>query len=257
MKLGAKELFLDIENSLNIYAAYPSNKPQYLRPENLLQDWFIICLAWKWGEHGKVHDVSLLDDPKRFKKDHTDDYHVVKTVRDVLAECDMVCGHNLKKFDFRKITARIAFHGLEPLPPIKIVDTLKEAKRHDFSHNGLDFLTSKFGFDRKLSHDKNMWLRILKGEEKAIKEAVKYCRGDIPGLVKLYYKLRPYMPNSSVQNANLWRADGIECCPKCSSDDIMKRGTRPTLTGRYNRYQCNECGSWMQGNKAVKRTGIK
>ena len=72
-----------------------------------------------------VKSVSLLDDPKRFKKDRTDDYHVVKTIRDTLADADMIIHHNGDRFDIRKINARLIYHGLYPLPKLVALDTLK------------------------------------------------------------------------------------------------------------------------------------
>lgn len=257
MKLAPKTLFLDIENSLNIYAAYPSKREQFLRSENLLQDWFIICAAWQWEIDGKLMTASLLDNKKAFKKNPLDDYHLTKTLRDLLAEADIVVGHNMKKHDFAKIKARIIHYGLEPLPPIKVLDTLTEARRASFSHNDLRFLAKKFNVDAKLEHPKDMWLRILRGDESAVKEAIKYCKGDIPPLVGIYKRLKPYMPAASLLNMNLWRGDGIECCPNCGGENLNRNKNCVSRTGFYTQYKCKDCGAYCSGIRRTKAALLK
>jgi hypothetical protein len=101
-----------------------------------------------------------------------------------------------------------------------------------------------------------MWMRIIRGEREAIKEAIPYCRGDIPPLVDLYNVLRPYTPSRRLPNMNLWRGVGIECCPKCAGENLQSRGFSITLSGRYHRFQCLDCGGWCQG-KAEKRVIIR
>jgi len=257
MKPAARVLVFDIETSLAIYAAYPSNKPQFLSAENMLQDWFMICVGWQWEGSSKVNSVSVLDDPKRFKRCPTDDYHVVKRLHQVISEADAIVGHNMQRFDWKKFLSRVIYHKLPPLPQPKIIDTLKEVKRAAFSHNKLSFINKKLSISEKLHHDYDMWLKILNGDAKAVRNCVKYCRGDITSTMELYLRLKPYMPSGSLPNQNLWRADGIECCRACSGEEINKRGTRTTRTGKYQMYQCKDCGAWMQGRKSLKSVNIR
>lgn len=257
MNPAPKHLFFDTETSLAIYAAYPSNKPQYLGAHNLLQDWFMICAAWQWGGQKNITSVSLIDDMKRFKKNPFDDYHVVKTLADCVREADCVIGHNMARFDMKKLTARLIYHRLDPLPPVKIIDTLAIAKSiAGFSHNSLAHLGKHFGVRQKKIHNPDMWLRIIRGDIEAVKEAIPYCKGDIPPLVDLYNVLLPYAKNNQTLNLNLWRGEGIDCCPKCSGDNLQSAGFRATVSGKYRRFRCMDCGSWSMG-KVVKRVSIK
>lgn len=250
-----KTLIFDIETSPTVVATYGIHE-QHVTYDNVIREWFMICAAWQWEGSTKVNAVSLLDDEKRFKKDPFDDYHVVKTMHDILSEAEVIVGHNMQGFDWKKLVARMIYHKLPPLNPPKIIDTLKEARKFKFTSNKLSSLCKHLGLELKQEHAKDMWLRILKGETAAVKEAVKYCKGDISATVALYLRLRPYMA-SSVVNHNLWRGDGIECCPKCGGVHIVSRGFRLTTSGKYKRYQCQDCGAWCQGNKSVKRVSIK
>ncbi len=250
-----KAVIFDIETSLSVVATYDL-KPDYINPENIIHDWFMICFCWKWLGGSRIYDSSLLDDMKRYKKNPCDDYGVVKRLYEVLSEAEMMIGHNVASFDWKKFMARVIYHGLPPIDRPLVVDTLKEARKiAKFTSNKMSYLAKHLGVENKLHHAGDMWLRILRGEAAAVREAVTYCRGDIVTTEALYLKLRPYMMNHP--NQNLWRGDGIECCTNCSSDNVIGAGTRYTVAGKYQRYQCKDCGHWMRGTKTSKRVSIK
>lgn len=247
-----KTLVLDIETSLAIYAAYPSNKPQYLGHKNMLKDWFIICFGWQWEGADKVHKYSLLNDPKRFKHDPTDDYAVVKKMHEVISDCDAIVGHNMSRFDWGKFMARVIYHGLPPVTQPKIIDTLKQAKKFKFSHNSLDYLTKYLKISEKREHSGDMWLRILRGDKSAIKECIEYCGDDIPATMALYQRLKPHMPATALPNHNVWRGDGVDCCRACGSTDIIQQGWCYSRTTKKKQWRCKQCGSWSTSKKSVK-----
>lgn len=250
-----KTVIFDIETSLDIIASY-GLREQYHSTENIIQDWFMICVSWKWLGGSRIYDSSLIDDMKRYKKNPCDDYAVVKKLHDVLSGAEVMVGHNVANFDWKKFMARVIYHGLPPIDRPLAIDTLKEARKiAKFTSNKMSYLAKHLKIENKLHHAGDMWLRILRGEAAAVKEAVIYCRGDIVTTEALYLKLRPYMPQTI--NAGLWRADGIDCCPKCGSDHLVSDGNRTTSTGRYKRYKCQECGGYCQGKKRIKTTGMK
>ncbi len=250
-----KTLIFDVETSLDILASY-GLREQYHSPNNILQDWYFICFGWKWLGGKRIYDYSILDDAKRFKKCFHDDYAVIKRLHELLSDVDIIIGHNMARFDWRKFMARVIYHRLPPIPKPAIIDTLKEARKiAAFTSNRMDYLASHLGVENKLHHAGDMWLRVLRGDAKAIQEAVTYCRGDIATTEALYLRLRPYMETHP--NFALWRADGIEACEKCGSEDIQSRGTRITKTRRYRRYQCQCCGAWSNGTVAIAKAVIK
>lgn len=248
-------IILDIETSHDILASY-GLKEQYHSPENILQDWYIICFRYRFHGGKRMYGTCILDNMRRFKKDCSDDYVVVKALHTLMLNADVVIGHNVHKFDWKKFYARVMFHHLPPLPMPQFIDTLKEIKKiSSHSSASLKHLARYFKLTAKPEHSRSMGLKILRGDIKATQECFDYCGGDIVTTEELFDFINPYtMP---LVNLNLWRADGIECCPKCSSEDIIKNGKRRTTTGVFQRYQCADCGAWMVGTQRIKGTKIK
>ncbi len=234
----------DIETSLALMATF-GLKVDYIPHENIIQDWYVICGCWKTLGEKKIHAVSVLDDPDRFAKSPIDDYHVVKTLRDMMAGYDILVHHNGDKFDVKKINARLIYHGLEPLPPLLTVDTLKEARRvAAFTSNRLDYLGKFLGLGGKDKTSGGLWLRVLSGCIKAIKEMVKYNKRDVDLLEKVYLKLLPYMKHPNVNRCGA-------SCPKCGGHDIQLRGFATTRNGTvHQRTQCKKCGAWSKFRKS-------
>jgi DNA polymerase elongation subunit (family B) len=103
----------DVENSHSLAAIF-SLYNDYISHENIVQEKFLICAAWKELGETKVHTVSILDDPKRFAKNPHDDYHVIKTLHKVLSEADVIVAHNGDQFDIKLTEGRMLYHGLYP-----------------------------------------------------------------------------------------------------------------------------------------------
>lgn len=251
-----RTLIFDIETSHDILASY-GLREQYHSPESILQDWYIICAKWKWNGGKRIYGTSVLDDMKRFKKDNTNDYVVIKALHELMSDVDIVVGHNIHRFDWKMFYTRVMFHRLPPLKMPQFICTLKETKkisRH--SSHSLKHLARYYKLtSQKIEHSRGMGIKILKGDIKATQECVDYCGGDIATTEEYYEFIKPYMIGHP--NLNLWRADGIECCVKCGDTDIQKRGFRTTVSGKFQSYQCQGCGSWMQGTRSIKRVAIR
>jgi hypothetical protein len=236
-----KIVLWDVETSLALMATF-GLKVDYIPHTNIIEDWYIICGRWKEYGKKKVHGVSLLDDPKRFAKNHKDDYHVVKALRDMVADADILVHHNGDRFDIKKLNARIIYHGLEPLPPIVTVDTLKEAKRiAAFTSHRLDYLSKHLGSKGKRPTSEGLWLRVLLGDRKAIEEMYRYNGDDVKELEFVYHRLRPYMkahPQTVVSTT-------YRC--ECGSSMVQSRGIYTNRSGViYNRFQCQSCRRWSR-----------
>lgn len=241
-----KIVLWDIETAPLIVTSWGLFKP-YLSHDNILEDTSLLCAAWKELDEKPVHAVAI--DPKEPRND----VEVVSTLRDALAEADVLVGHNGDKFDLKTLNARIAYHDLKPLPPIKTVDTLKVARKHfRFTSNRLDYLGKFLGVGRKIHTDYDLWLDILlRGDSKALDKMVAYNKQDVLLLQKVYKKLRPHMTN----HPNRRLCDG-EVCPICGEDDcLQKRGFRLTQLSKSQAYQCQVCGGWSKG-RPEERTDI-
>lgn len=211
--------------------------PNALSHDNIIQDWSIICAAWKEVGKDKVDLVSI--------KKVGDDYHVVKTLRDVLANADIIVGHNIDKFDMKKLNTRLIYHRLPPLPKIPTIDTRKKAKEAAFTSNRMDYLCKFLFGEGKMPVHYDLWLDVMRGSKKAIKKMGEYNKVDVIRNEELYLLLRPYM-KSHPHVAVLLNGEKTSC-PKCGSTKLHKQKIRVTAAGgKYQGYQCQDCGSYHQ-----------
>jgi RNase H-like protein len=218
---------------------------EYIQPENIMQERYIVCAAWKELSEKRVHAVSVLDDPKLYKKDPHNDLFVLKTLHKVLSEADVIVAHNGDSYDLRFTEARMLIQGLDPLPPITKIDTLKVAKnRFLFNANKLDYLGHVLGVGRKKKTSGGLWLRIMNGDAAAIKEIVAYNKQDVLLLERVFLKLRPYMDR--YLSRGLFGKTG---CPRCGSKHVQSRGIHKAITRVYQRFQCQACGGWFRAMK--------
>lgn len=246
-------LFLDIETSPLLLAAFGIYDQHRIPYDHVFQESFMICAAWQWLDEKRISSVSIIDDVPRWAKDHTDDYHVVKSLYDQIVMADVVIGHNIKQFDMKKFMGRVVYHKLPPFNPPQMVDTLKEARKCKFTSHKLGDLGKYLKLGNKLETEKGLWLRAAQGDARAIKAMVKYNRGDIPPLVKLYERLRPYMVRHP--NRNLF--SDVACCPKCGHTKYQQRGWTYTAVSQYRKYQCLGCHGWFSGATLGKRVLLK
>lgn len=239
----------DLETSHNIVATFRlfDKYNSMVPPENIITERFIICASWKVLGEKTVHSVSTLDDPKRYKKDIHDDYHVVKTLHGILSAADVIVAHNGDQFDKPFMETRMLFHGLPPLPPIQSIDTLKVArKRFMFNSNKLDYLGTFLKVGRKRPTTGGLWLKVLAGDRDAVREMVVYNKQDVLLLERVFQKLQPFMENHV--NRHLFGGTG---CPRCSSKHVQSRGIHRAISRVYQRWQCQGCGGWWKTAKAI------
>lgn len=244
-------LYYDIETSLQPVAVFSLLHNDYIRPDNILSERYIISAAWKWGHETKVHAVSVLDDPKRYKRNPHDDKHVVGKLRDQMLKADVIVHHNGDSFDKPYLNTRAMFHKFPPLPPITAIDTKKVAKANFYlNSNSLNYLGKFLGLGQKIHTDADLWLRVLSGERKAIEEMVRYNKQDVILLEKVFEKLQPYVTNHF--NRELL---GEEGCPRCGSQNVQSRGYHKALSRVYRRWQCQDCAGWFRS--VVNERGVK
>lgn len=237
MKNDLRVIFFDEETSLIEYAGF-SLWQDSIPISNVIRDWHIICVGYKLLGEKKTHLISVLQDPKRFKKDFNDDFYVVSELRKVLASADILVAHNGLRFDIKKFNARLIYHNLEPLPPIKFIDTLKEIKKiADITSNKLDYLGTFLKIGNKIHTGANLWMRVLRGEESAIKKMGVYCKNDVVLLEKVYLRIRKYIKSSPV---NLYK---LPQCPFCKMSSLYKKTHKVNAKGKIStQYQCKFCG---------------
>jgi len=226
----------DIETSPCIITKFQFDKNPFIDPASIQKDWFMISACWKELGNEKVNSVAITE--------VGNDYNVVKTLRDALANADIIVGHCIDRFDLRNLNTRLLYHNLPPLPKIPTIDTKKQAKSiGGFTSNKLDYLGKFLLGHGKIKTDYDLWLRVLKGEKKAIKEMVEYNKVDVIRNEELYLRLRPFMrnhPHIGVMENGV-KAD----CPKCGAAEVQNRGFTFTASGNKNqKRQCTKCNGW-------------
>jgi hypothetical protein len=234
----SKIIVFDIETApivANTWSLYP----KYLSHDNIISDWFIICAAWKEVGKDKVHTAKITT--------VGNDYEVVKTLRDALAGADAIVGHNIDKFDLKKLNTRLIVHGLEPLPKVPTIDTLKEVRKvAAFSSNRLDYLSKTLLGEGKIEVGYGLWLSVMKGSKKAINDMVAYNKVDVIRNEAVYLKLRPYMKNHPHKGVMDGEARGCSC-QACGSTKIKKNGIRVSAAGvKSQEIQCKTCNHYSR-----------
>ena len=217
---------------------------------DIVEDWQILCFAYKWADEKRVHVVGQ-DDFPGWKPGINDDEKVVKALHKLMDEADIVVAHNGDGYDIKRANARMIVHKLTPPSPFRTVDTLKVSRKiAGFSSNKLASLVEQLDLGKKMDAGGIEVLKgVLKGTKKDWAHLKKYNKMDVTILEKLYYELLPWMsnhPSLAVLN------DQPECCPKCGSTHLRKGGFYVTKVGKYKRYQCLSCSSWCRGRKLHK-----
>lgn len=246
-----KILLWDVETAKMVLRMRTYSLKQYsnfLNPMDIERDIWMVCAAWKWYGEPVVASTSVLKDAERFKNNYADDYHVVKTLWDLMDEADILVAHNGDAFDWKIFTSRcIANHLPPPNKPV-MVDTLKIARREfKFSSNQLRYLAKFLGVTDK--DDAPKWDLVAEGNEEEIGYCEKYCRQDIRTLDAIYTRLLPYITNHPhVGHRGL--------CPKCRHFDIQSAKTRYLKSGKsYKQMRCNPkggCGSYFKESDAFR-----
>lgn len=246
----AKILLFDIETSPNLSYVWGKWEQNIL---SVKENWYMISFCAKWLDKKQILCHSL-PDYSGYKKDKTNDHKLVVELWKLFNQADIIIAHNGDEFDIKKANALFLKHGLKPPTPYKTVDTKKVAKKYfRFDSNSLDDLGQYLQLGRKLKHPGfDLWLGCMVGDSSAWNLMVRYNKQDVTLLEKVYLTMLPWMTNHP--NLNLLH-DTLHSCPNCGSDKLQSRGFVMTRTAKYQRYQCQDCGSWHRGS-GVKLEGL-
>jgi len=249
---GPKILFLDTETApvrAFVWRLFKEN----VGLNQIQTDWFLLSFCAKWlGQ-----DDVIYQDLRGYVKEE-DDSLLLDTLWELLDDCDIVVGHNMKGFDVKKINARFLSMGYDCPSPYKIVDTLEIAKKQfGFTSNKLAFLTDKLCMKYKKSehgkfHGFHLWDECLKDNPDAWRELEEYNKLDVLSLEELYLKLRSW--DSKHPNVGLYYNDDKMRCNTCGSDAMIKQYGKYAYTNlsKFETYRCDNCGSHKRMRKNVR-----
>lgn len=215
--------------------------------DHIKTEWSILSYAAKWIG-GK--EVFFNHTGGRGPKKVRDDKPLMGELWSLLDCADIVVAQNGQSFDLKKINCRLVIHGLGPYSPVRIVDTLRVAKKHfGFTSNKLAWMSKYLTETKKSEHKKfpgfELWTQCLADNPAAWREMKKYNVMDVIATEQLYLKQLPWISNHPNMSAYSLREDIT--CPKCGSPNLQARGYAVTNAGQYQRLQCLGCGGWSKG----------
>jgi hypothetical protein len=210
----------------------------------VLEDWQLLCFSYKELGKKKVTVMSRKDYSER---------QLVKHLRDVIDGADIVIAQNGKKFDIRKLNAKIIGFDFKPPAAPQVVDTLLESRKYfGFTGHSLDELlvVLKAPF-RKMKHPGlDMWTESMAGNKTMLTKMERYCARDTVGLEFIYNKMKGWMSN----HPNLSQISGRpDSCPRCGNEKLHSIGVWHTKTATYPRFRCYSCNAVVRGRTAEKK----
>lgn len=243
-----KILLLDIETSPHLVTVW-GLWGQNVGINQIISPGYTLCWAAKWhGEREIMFDSVQASKPAA----------MVKRVHKLLDEADAVVHYNGTKFDIPTLNKEFLLYGLNPPSPSKQIDLLQTARRKfRLASNKLDFVAQSLGLGSKTQHKGHeLWLGCMNKDAASWRVMEKYNKQDVRLLERVYDRLMPWVighPNRALELGH--------ACPKCGSEKLQARGYIHSVTRRYQRWSCRDCGSWSQsvasepGSAKIKSVG--
>lgn len=256
---GPKILLYDVEMSLNVsyhYDQWKINIPW----QNIKHRQFMICASWQWYGQKAITSVSVLDNKSRFRKDHRDDYHVIKALAAAVDQANATVAYNGARFDEKELNTGVVKHGLPPLSDHAVLDPYQMA-RSRFRFKGGNSLANLCDFfdvaERKGKVELEDWIAATEGDPKAIRRVIAYNRDDIPPMAAIWTKLRPFVPAKINMNHFVDEDVSGGVCPACASASIVKNGVKYTRVTSRQQWQCKDCRHQFLGKKAISTVDLR
>ncbi len=241
----ARILIIDIETAP--FLAYTFRRWRAnIGQANVEKEGYVLCYAAKWfGDDNII--FSRIQEPEN-------DYEIVKEMKTLIDQADIVIAHNAVGFDLPTIATRMLFHGMTPFAPHKVVDTLKIAKQQfRFPSNSLESIAAYLGLaEQKMKHSGfGLWKRVMQMDEEAWNEMEEYNIQDILVLEKVYEKLRSW--DKFAPNMALYTASSVPRCVVCASDKLEKLDKLShTALSSFHTMRCKCCGKVMRTRQNVR-----
>lgn len=230
-----KVLVFDIETSQMFLGGFQLFN-QNFSLDQIEQDWKLISFSAKWMGEDEVFYYDISDMSER---------EVLVELWNLLDQADFVLGHNVARFDVKRVKARMLINGIKPFSPVRTLDTLQYAKQYfGFTSNRLAYLThtlcKRF---KKSSHEKfhgySLWSEFIKGNKEAIDEMREYAILDTQSVEELFLIMLPWINN--LPNFNLYLTEVDTESWEWDGKYVY------TNLGKYKQYRCLNTGRYMRG----------
>lgn len=215
----------------------------------------ILVACAKWVGDDEFALSMRIDEAKGFGKtpsSYCNDKPIVQALIELINQSQATLAHYGERFDRPFLNTRALVHDLKPPVPVKLIDTWKYAyKNLALTSNRLETLSHTLGCEHtkfKLPFD--VWQLADHGDKKLLKAMQEYCENDVNTLIDVYTKMRSIIhdhPNVTGARGNVPNPD----CPTCPTrpSRTQARGYRVTKTFRFQRFQCQHCGTNFSGKQ--------
>lgn len=236
-----KILLLDIETAPNIAYVWGLFK-QNIAPGQLVESGYVLSWSAKWLGN---EDVMYSDGR---------DKRMLEKIHSLLSEADAVIHYNGSKFDIPTLNKEFLKKGLNPPATYKQIDLLKVVRKEfKFPSNKLDYVAQALKVGQKVRHPGfEMWIGCMNNIPEYWNKMEEYNRGDVIVLESVYHKLVPWIKNHP--NQGIYKDEHV--CPNCGSIHVQKRGYSYTGLGKFQRFQCNTCGTWSRDRKNIAAKAV-
>lgn len=240
-----KILIIDIETAPLMTTVWGVFK-QRIPLENIQKEWFILSWSAKYlFDYEIMSDVLTPEEAVR-----NDDSRILKSIWNLIDEADIIIGHNVKKFDLRKLNARFIINDLMPPHPYRVIDTLLECKKYfAFTGYNLDYINKILGNKGKIHTSYKLWLKCISGDNDALKTMEKYNKNDVLITEDLYVAIRGWM-KSHPNIALYYNEIEEEKCPTCGNKNLDWKGYYYTTVGRFKSGRCNTCNAIFRSRQS-------
>jgi hypothetical protein len=202
----------------------------------------LLCFAAKWYGKPRVHFSSEWQHGQA---------GMLERAHKLLSDADVVVAHNAP-FDVKQFNTAFLLAGMSPPAPFQTIDTLRAVRSRFFlASNRLDHIARVLGLGQKVSHEGHgLWLRVLDGHGPSRRLMREYNEHDVILCEAVLEALwsKGWVPDGPHVGAIAGRPDG---CPQCGGARLHARGVARTKVSAYQRFQCQDCGGWCRGNKAL------
>lgn len=246
--MSARVLVYDIECAPAVTYRW-SLRDDFTPIEYILEDPRILCIGAKWLGEKRVFLLSEWEHGR---------HGMLEGIHALFDEADAAVGYNSRGFDTPWVEGELAREGFLPPSPFGQVDLFREAKRFRFISHKLNYVSGALGVGSKIDTGGfGLWKSVLDGDARAQSKMGRYCKGDVQLTEELYMRMLPWLKTAPV--AALYTDDEADAlvCPKCSSEDLQRRGFAFTRLGKFARYQCQSCGGWSRGKKNLKAVDVR
>jgi uncharacterized protein YprB with RNaseH-like and TPR domain len=205
----------------------------------------ILCVGYKWYGQKRVHLLRAEDYPR---VGLWDDKGLTAAFAKVFSSADYHVTWYGARFDLPVVNARCIANRIKPLPPIAHVDLWKTA-RYCFKTGGGNRLAKWQDFlglpDEKTPVRPSVWIKARYGHGPSLQYIYDHCRADVLVLEGVFEQLKPWVKD--VPNMGLFTEDRVGCI-NCGSFNLHKRGWHVSITRKYQRLQCQDCGKWQRSS---------